>query len=93
MIRIMYIAVGDTTEAVSKYWTSGIAYSILETTFPYRTLSVNIIGSFFIGLFFELLEETALSPDIRMLIFVGILRAFTTFSSFSLETINLSRDG
>ena len=93
MIRIIYIAVGGAIGAVLRYWVSGIAYSILGTTFPYGTLSVNVIGSFFIGIFFELLEETALSPDIRMLIFVGIFGAFTTFSSFSLETINLFRDG
>ena len=93
MIRLVYIAIGGAIGAILRYETSGIAYKIFGTVFPYGTLSVNIIGSFFIGLLFELLEDTALSPDIRMLIFVGILGAFTTFSSFSLETINLLRDG
>ena len=93
MIRLVYVAIGGAIGAILRYETSGLAYKIFGPTFPYGTLSVNIIGSFFIGLLFELLEDTALSPDIRMLIFVGILGAFTTFSSFSLETINLLRDG
>ncbi len=93
MIRIIYIAIGGSVGAILRYWVSGIAYNVLGTRFPYGTLSVNIVGSFFIGLLFELLEETSISPDVRMLIFVGILGAFTTFSSFGLETVNLFRDG
>ncbi len=93
MIRLVYVAIGGAIGAILRYGTSGLAYKVFGTAFPYGTLSVNVIGSFFIGLLFELLEDTALSPDIRMLIFVGILGAFTTFSSFSLETINLFRDG
>ncbi len=93
MVKIVYIAIGGAIGALLRYFVSGIAYKIMGATFPYGTLSVNLIGSFLIGFFFEALEESLISPDIRMMIFIGIFGAFTTFSSFSLETVNLMRDG
>ncbi len=93
MIRVLYIAIGGAIGALLRYFVSGIAYKFMGTTFPYGTLSVNLIGSFLIGFFFEALKESLVSPDIRMMIFIGIFGAFTTFSSFSLETVNLIRDG
>ncbi len=93
MISLIYIAIGGAIGAILRYWVSGVAYNFFGTLFPYGTLSVNVIGSFFIGMLFELLEDTAIPPNIRLMIFIGIFGAFTTFSSFSLETVNLLRDG
>ncbi len=92
MLRILYIAIGGAIGALLRYFVSGVAYKIMGATFPYGTLTVNLLGSFFIGFLFEALEESLISPDVRMMIFIGILGAFTTFSSFSLETVNLIRD-
>ena len=52
-----------------------------------------MLGSFVIGLLWGAFEETTVPPNLRTFLFIGILGAFTTFSSFSLETLNLLRDG
>ncbi len=93
LTRILYIGAGGAIGALLRYWVSGIAYNLFGATFPYGTLAVNLVGSFLIGFFYEVLEDTLISPDIRVMIFIGIFGAFTTFSSFSLETVNLLRDG
>ncbi len=62
--------------------------------FPYGTLSVNVIGSFIMGLLAMLLvERLELDPLLRLGIFVGFLGAFTTFSTFSMDTLNLFEQG
>jgi CrcB protein len=62
--------------------------------FPFGTLLVNVLGALAIGLLFALFEEKLISPETRLLTMVGVLGGFTTFSTFSLETVNLAvRDG
>jgi len=61
--------------------------------FPWGTLWVNLIGSFVIGILWEVSERVSVAPDLRIFVLVGILGGFTTFSSFALETINLLRAG
>ena len=66
----------------------------LGTSFPYGTLTVNVLGSFVMGfLAMFLVERMGLDPLLRLGIFVGFLGAFTTFSTFSMETMNLFEQG
>ena len=63
------------------------------TSFPYGTLAVNIIGCFVIGLVFGFVEKGQLSIEWRYFLATGLIGGFTTFSAYSIETLNLFRDG
>ena len=92
-MHYLYIAAGGAAGAALRYLISGWTYSLLGTGFPWGTLVVNLIGSFLIGLLWQLFSDTAVSPNTRHLILTGGLGAFTTFSTFALESLNLFRDG
>lgn len=92
-MQLIAIGVGGAIGAVLRFVISGIAYNVLGQNFPWGTLVVNMIGCFLIGLFAQLFEEIAISPNLRVLILVGGLGAFTTFSTYALENVNLLRDG
>lgn len=79
--------------AVLRFLISGFAYTILGQDFPWGTLVVNMIGCFLIGFLAQLFESMTISPNMRVLILVGGLGAFTTFSTYALENVNLLRDG
>ncbi len=80
--------------ALSRYVVSGVIMDKLGDNFPYGTLTVNILGSFIMGfLAMWLVERVGLDPLLRLAIFVGFLGAFTTFSTFSMETLNLFEQG
>lgn len=84
------IAIGGAAGAVSRFWLSSTISHWLGREFPWGTMTVNIIGSFFIGLLTVLLlERMDVTAEWRMAILVGFLGAFTTFSTFSLETFYL----
>jgi len=90
----LYIAIGGAFGAVSRYGVTLGAARLGATGFPYATLTVNVIGSFLIGLFIAWLGgRTEINPALRPLIQVGFLGALTTFSTFSLDALILIEQG
>lgn len=92
-MKIFMILAGGAVGSLARYILSGLPYRFLDQVFPWGTLMVNLIGSFIIGVLWGIFEEQNLSPNFRSLIFVGFLGGFTTFSTYSLETLNFLRDG
>jgi CrcB protein len=90
-----WIALGSALGGVARYWCSGVAARLFGETFPWGTLFVNVTGSLIIGFF-----ATVTGPDgrifagstMRQFVMLGLLGGFTTFSSFSLQTLNLVQD-
>lgn len=94
MAKWFNLIAGGIIGTVARYLLSGFVYQISGANFPYGTLAVNLIGCLLIGFLAVLSEERfVLTPNARMLLMVGFCGAFTTFSTFMLETANLVRDG
>lgn len=90
----LYIAAGGALGAVARYLLSTWLNNRSVQAFPYGTFVVNLVGCFFLGLFYALsLEKSVINPQTRPMITVGFLGAFTTFSTFSLETLNILKEG
>lgn len=91
---LLFIAAGGAFGAISRYGASLGVYALFGRGFPYGTLFVNVAGSFLMGvLSIMLLERLNLGPEWRAAILVGFLGSFTTFSTFSIETLNLLEQG
>lgn len=91
--KILLVGAGGAIGALLRYAIAGLTHRYVGATFPWGTLVVNVIGCFVIGLMWAASERTTFSPALRIFIFTGTLGAFTTFSTYGLETINLLRDG
>jgi len=92
----LWIALGSGLGGAARYWFSGVVARLFGETFPWGTLLVNVTGSLLIGLFFTVTEPDGrllASPALRQFVMVGIFGGYTTFSSFSLQTLALARDG
>ena len=88
------IAAGGATGALLRFWMSGWVYAMVGRGFPYGTLVVNVTGSLVMGfLYVWLIERTNVGAEWRALLLIGLLGAFTTFSTFSIETLALVEDG
>jgi CrcB protein len=93
-MNYLLIFVGGGIGATMRYWLQGVVYRISGAGFPYGTLVVNVLGSFAIGLLMSVFEERfVVTSSLRLFLTIGILGGFTTFSSFSFETMALLRDG
>lgn len=93
MTKYFLLAAGGAIGTVLRYSLSGLTYRAANSVFPWGTLCVNLAGSFVIGLLWGIFEIQNLSSNMRNFIFIGILGGFTTFSTFTLESLNLFRDG
>jgi CrcB protein len=96
MATYLWIAIGSAIGGMARYWCSGVAARLIGETFPWGTLIVNVLGSFLIGLF-----ATLTAPDGRVFVgstarlafMAGFCGGYTTFSSFSIQTLSLMQDG
>ncbi len=92
-MKYVAIFLGGGLGAMMRDIVSRFVYSLFFPTFPYGTMAVNVLGSFLFGFLWQLTERLIVSREIKALIFTGFLGAFTTFSTFSFETVNLIREG
>lgn len=95
MINTLLIFLGAGLGGVCRYWVSNGVYWLLGRQFPYGTLIVNATGCFLMGLLFVLILErlNGVGPQLRFLLLIGFLGGYTTFSTFSIETLNLYESG
>ena len=96
MVTYLWIAVGGALGSMARYGCSSLVARLVGETFPWGTLIINIVGSLVIGFFATLTGPDGrllVAPDAKMFVTIGICGGFTTFSSFSLQTLNLVRDG
>ena len=96
MITYLWVAIGGALGSVARFGVGNYASQWHGGGFPWGTLIVNVTGSFVIGLFAALTGpggRWAVSLDARQFVMVGICGGYTTFSSFSLQTLDLARDG
>lgn len=93
-MQVFAIAAGGALGAIFRFWVSNGIYALLGRNFPYGTLAVNVLGSLLMGfLYVMLVDKLALGPQWRAALLIGLLGAFTTFSTFSMETLNLVEAG
>jgi CrcB protein len=90
VIQLIAIAAGGAAGALLRFWVSTGVYGWLGRGFPWGTLAVNLLGSLVMGVLYVLfMERMNVTPELRAGLLIGLLGAFTTFSTFSLETLNL----
>ncbi len=93
MIKLLIIGLGGFLGAVSRYLVAGWVQRLHNGTFPFGTLAVNVIGCLLIGAAMALVQDRPLlAPNARLFFMIGLLGAFTTFSAFGCETVELLHD-
>ena len=93
MKLILFVGIGSFIGGILRYLLSQFIQTKFLSTFPYGTLSVNLVGCLVIGLVYALSERTSMTPEWRLFLATGICGGFTTFSAFSSETFSMLRDG
>jgi len=95
MMKMFMVGLGGFAGSICRYWVSDLSHRLFSNPFfPYGTLTVNALGCLFIGFLSGLSEARQIfSPEVRVLILVGFLGGFTTFSTFGYEIFTAARDG
>jgi CrcB protein len=94
MVQVLLVALGGAIGSVFRYYVGVWSVRLAGPAFPWGTLTVNVVGSFVIGVFAELISRKfGASTDLRLLLMTGLVGGFTTFSAFSLDTIGLLESG
>ena len=93
MVKVMCIAAGGAVGAVARYAVSGAVVRMVGGGTAWGTLCVNLVGSFLIGVLAATFEHANIPANMKILLMTGLLGAFTTFSTFSLETVGMLDDG
>lgn len=92
MQKIVLLALAGMCGTLARYWVSGAVYGVMGRDFPWGTAAVNVLGCLLFGLVWVLADERqVLRPELRVIIMVGFMGAFTTFSSLIFETGELAR--
>ncbi|MGN6194390.1 MAG: fluoride efflux transporter CrcB [Ginsengibacter sp.] len=89
---ILFVGLGSFIGGISRYLVSLFIQNKVLSTFPYGTLAVNIIGCFLIGIIYGFSDRGNMNVEWRLFLATGIMGGFTTFSSFSNETVSMLRD-
>ncbi|HLZ23909.1 MAG TPA: fluoride efflux transporter CrcB [Ktedonobacterales bacterium] len=92
-VRILLVAAGGALGAVGRYLLGAWIAARVSPDFPWGTFLINVSGAFLIGVVFGLVTEGMLSAEARLFLAVGVLGGYTTFSTFSYETLELLTDG
>ena len=95
-MNYLWIGLGSALGGMARYGCSGLAARYIGAAFPWGTLIVNVSGSLVIGILAALAAADGrllISPDARAFLMIGVCGGFTTFSAFSIETLDLARDG
>jgi CrcB protein len=93
-MKWLQLALGGLAGTFARYLLSGAVHRVCGPEFPYGTLTVNLVGCLVIGFLAAAAEHKfLLSPNVRLLLMAGFCGAFTTFSTFMLETANLAKSG
>src|ERR1700712_3920151 len=90
------VGIGGAIGSVARFWLTGAMTAVTGPRFPWGTLLINVLGSFIIGLVAGITltpARFAMHPDIRIFLMTGICGGFTTFSAFSLQTLELLQSG
>ena len=93
MREALWVGLGGFVGANARYWLGGWIMARLGSAFPYGTFVINISGSFVLGLIMGILEGHVLSPVVRLALAIGFVGAYTTFSTWTYETLWLIENG
>ena len=96
MLTYLWVSLGGAVGSAARFWISGLVADRIGQTFPFGTLVVNVTGSFIIGILAAMSVPEGrwlLSPSAREFLMIGVCGGYTTFSSFSLQTLALAQEG